>query len=474
MTVSSTTNKQRTSGNGATTIFPASIKIFAETDIGVTILDSTTDSLVNTLILNDGGALGFTVTFDTEAETLSVTANTAPASGEDIQILRDLPITQETDFPRASKFPSVANENALDKNTMVVQDQQEQLDRSLKLPENSSATSSDLPLPSSRRALIWDAAEDGTIINSTNDPDQAQADAAASATAAATSETNAATSASNAATSETNAATSASNAATSETNAAQSATDAQAAVGAVKVSSNDTTAGDLEAKILSSGLVGLSTQNDGANETRTIDVPIASQAEAEAGTDNTKAMTPLRSAQAIAQLAVVSGWEFVSSITASNDATVAFTNMVDGFDYQYMLELILPASDAVTLDAELGIAGPTYRTTGYDGMGCRISSAGGSSGSPITTNIEMSVQTIGNVTDEGYRLGFLTLQSPAASGVKTTYLSDGDQHDSGTTLNKTWSGGVFATAEAHTAIQFLMSSGNVASGVIKQYRRSQS
>jgi len=41
----------------------------------------------------------------------------------------------------------------------------------------------------------------------------------------------------------------------------------------------------------------LSTQNDAGDETRTIDVPVASQAEAEAGTSDVKAMTPLRTDQ---------------------------------------------------------------------------------------------------------------------------------------------------------------------------------
>ncbi len=85
--------------------------------------------------------------------------------------------------------------------------------------------------------------------------------------------------------------------------AAEAARDeAVAAGGKVKVSANDTTADDLEAKLLASGLAGLSTQNDGGNETRTVDVPVASQAEAEAGLGNTKAMTPARVKQAIAAL----------------------------------------------------------------------------------------------------------------------------------------------------------------------------
>ena len=223
MTVSETDNKQRTTGNGVTVAFPATIKIFAETDITVKTIVIATDIKANDLILNDGGALGFTVVFDTDAETLTVTVNTAPTSLEDIQILRVLPITQTTDFPVATKFPAVSSENAHDKNTMILQDQQEQLDRAFVLPEESSATNPSLPAPTSRRALIWDPAEDGTIINSAKDPDAAQTDAAASATAASSSEGNAATSATNAATSATNAATSATNAATSETNAAASA-----------------------------------------------------------------------------------------------------------------------------------------------------------------------------------------------------------------------------------------------------------
>lgn len=263
MTVAQTSNKSRQLGNGVTVAFPANIKILAETDITVKTIVRATDIKANDLILNDAGALGYTVVFDTEAETLTVTVNTAPTSLEDIQILRVLPLTQSTDFPTATKFPAVSNENALDKNLMILQDQQEKLDRAFVLPEESSATNPSLPAPTSRRALIWDPSEDGTIINSTNDPDAAQTDAAASATAASASEGNAATSA-------TAAATSATNAATSETNAAASATSAAASVGAVNVSANDTTPGNLEAKLLVGAGLSLSTQNDGGNETRTI------------------------------------------------------------------------------------------------------------------------------------------------------------------------------------------------------------
>jgi hypothetical protein len=113
-----------------------------------------------------------------------------------------------------------------------------------------------------------------------------------------------AASAATAAASETAAAASETAAGVSETNAAASAVAAAANNGGVFVSANDTTAGNLESKVLASGLIGLSTQNDGANETFTVDVPIASQAQAEAGTDTATAMTPQRVSQAIAALAV--------------------------------------------------------------------------------------------------------------------------------------------------------------------------
>jgi hypothetical protein len=125
--------------------------------------------------------------------------------------------------------------------------------------------------------------------------EDAQAAAEAAQTAAETARNNAQTAEANAETAEANAETAQA--------AAEAARDAAlAAVGGVKVSADDTTAGDLETKLLAAGLAALSTQNNGANETRTLTVPIASQAEAEAGALNTVAMTPLRVAQAIAAI----------------------------------------------------------------------------------------------------------------------------------------------------------------------------
>jgi len=114
--------------------------------------------------------------------------------------------------------------------------------------------------------------------------------------------------------------------------------------GNLKVSANDTTASNLEDKLLVGTALSLSTQNDGGNETRTVDVDIASQVEAEAGTATNKLMTPERTKQAIDALASASVFteSFLSSATtynSSNNGTTATIAhglgttpiMVDGF-----------------------------------------------------------------------------------------------------------------------------------------------
>jgi len=163
MTTSTTSNKERFNGNGVTVDFPADIKIFSEDDIDVQIVDSSSNAVINTLVLNDAGSLGFSVNFNTEAETLTVTTVTAPASGEDLFILRSLPITQTSDFPTASKLSASSIEDALDKNTLVIQDQQEVLDRALTFLPTATATSGNILGAEDGKLLRWNA--DGDIDN---------------------------------------------------------------------------------------------------------------------------------------------------------------------------------------------------------------------------------------------------------------------------------------------------------------------
>ncbi|MFD2235094.1 hypothetical protein, partial [Phaeospirillum tilakii] len=100
------------------------------------------------------------------------------------------------------------------------------------------------------------------------------------------------------------AAAAATGAAASASTATAAAAAAQQAVGGTRVSPTDTTPATLSAKIGASGLLGVAITNPGAAEGLTLSVPVAPQAEAEAGTAGDKAMTPLRTAQAIAAQAL--------------------------------------------------------------------------------------------------------------------------------------------------------------------------
>jgi hypothetical protein len=128
-------------------------------------------------------------------------------------------------------------------------------------------------------SLIYDGTNFQLIAASNAELSTAVTAAQAAQTAAETAQTNAETAETNAAASAAAASTSETNAAASEAAAAQSAIDAAGAVGGVKVSSNDTTPGDLETKLIAGTHVVMATANDGANETRSVSVTISGNAD---------------------------------------------------------------------------------------------------------------------------------------------------------------------------------------------------
>ncbi len=277
------------SGSAGTGPYAFTFEILDENDIAVyfnaTLLTLTTDYTVS---INANGTGSVTIVVGTNVPT-------TPDGDDSITIVGARDIERTTDFVTAGDFRASAINEQLDALTIFDQQISERVDRSIIAPV-TDPTTIDMTLPAKAdrlgKALLFNSSTGNPEAGPTVDE----------ITNAQTYATNASNSATAAASSATAAASSATAASSSATSAASSAAAAAAATGGVKVSSNDTTPSDLEAKMLASGLVGLSTQNDGANETRTIDVPIASQAQAEAGTDNATAMTPLRAAQAIAAL----------------------------------------------------------------------------------------------------------------------------------------------------------------------------
>jgi hypothetical protein len=149
MTVSSLTTKNSYSGNGSTSAFSYTFKIFDDDDVTVIIrTDSTGTETVKTktthyTVSGVGSASGGTITF---------TSGNIPASGETVLLLRNTPLTQATDYTPNDPFPAATHEDALDKLTLISQDTQEEIDRSIKLSRANTMTSTEFTVPAATRA----------------------------------------------------------------------------------------------------------------------------------------------------------------------------------------------------------------------------------------------------------------------------------------------------------------------------------
>ena len=141
MTVSSTTTKVSYSGNGSTTVFAYTFKIFADADLTVIVrTDSTGAEVTKTLTTH------YTVSGAGNTNGGNVTFVTAPASGETVVIKRNLALTQSTDYTPNDPFPAASHEDALDRQMFVAQQQEERFARALVFPETDTASTT---IPSS-------------------------------------------------------------------------------------------------------------------------------------------------------------------------------------------------------------------------------------------------------------------------------------------------------------------------------------
>lgn len=115
MTVSTVVDHNDYTGNGVTTSFPYTFRIFKKTDLAVSVIDLSENITVLVLdtdytVTNAGGYNGGSVVL------------TAPlTNGWQISIARELEPTQETDLRNQGKFFAEVHEDAFDKLTMLIQ-----------------------------------------------------------------------------------------------------------------------------------------------------------------------------------------------------------------------------------------------------------------------------------------------------------------------------------------------------------------
>lgn len=131
MTVANNYTPTRQTGNGVTTAFSFNFKVNDGSQIVVYEKDGDNEQVIidpstySVTISQSGGM----VTFDT-----------APANGVIIAITRLTPQTQETPYKTSQGFPAAVVEGDFDKLTMMVQELQQDSDRSIKVDVTSSTT----------------------------------------------------------------------------------------------------------------------------------------------------------------------------------------------------------------------------------------------------------------------------------------------------------------------------------------------
>lgn len=175
MTVSSTTTKASLSANGTAHSFAYGFKIFADTDLLVIIRSATGTETTKTLNTHyvvtgagsdSGGNVLFKFNTGNASDAHFSNTDQRPANGETVVILRNLTLTQETDYVANDPFPAESHEDALDRLTMITQQLDEAVGRSLKVSQTNVIATSEFTTSSTDRAnklLSFDGSGDLTV-----------------------------------------------------------------------------------------------------------------------------------------------------------------------------------------------------------------------------------------------------------------------------------------------------------------------
>ena len=137
MTIQNTTIRKAgpSQGNGVTTVFPFTFKVFTATDILVTYLSAS--GVESALFLTTN----YTVLLNADQNTSpggSVTLLVAPSTGTYITLTSQVTNTQTLELTNSGGFYPESINNALDRTVIEIQQLAEKVDRAVKVPQSSS------------------------------------------------------------------------------------------------------------------------------------------------------------------------------------------------------------------------------------------------------------------------------------------------------------------------------------------------
>jgi len=165
MTISTEDYRITYAGNGVTTAFATGFEFPADSDLVVVLVSSDGTRTTQTITTD------YTVAGAGDAAGGTVTMVTAPASGESLVIYRDVAYTQATDYVAGDPFPAETHEDALDKLTMLAQQNKGKIERALRLSDaDASSASAELPTPEALKAFRWNAGATALEVVTLEDP----------------------------------------------------------------------------------------------------------------------------------------------------------------------------------------------------------------------------------------------------------------------------------------------------------------
>ena len=179
MSLASTTNRVDFTGNGAVDTYSYTFKIIAQTDLRVLVRDESDPNAGDTLltltthytVTGVGESAGGTVAL-VNGNFAWLDADGDLKSGYHLTIRRVRPLTQATDIRNQGTFFPEVHEDSFDHGIMVAQQQQDDIDRSMRLLETVTGVSVVMPVPAAGQYLRWnddeDALENAEVVASTS------------------------------------------------------------------------------------------------------------------------------------------------------------------------------------------------------------------------------------------------------------------------------------------------------------------
>lgn len=162
MSLSNLTVKESYDGDNSTTDFAITPGIIEDdsSEIKVYIRDESSSVITETIQV-EGSDYTLTGRPDVNSQHTTVSFVSAPASTDKVIIIRQLDLTQELDATGNGEFKLVEHETAYDRFVAMIQQLQEQIDRTAKLKITSAVSGLSMDDPTAGYFLRWNSAANG-------------------------------------------------------------------------------------------------------------------------------------------------------------------------------------------------------------------------------------------------------------------------------------------------------------------------